>query len=93
MTTKGIKTLWTAEEARAIGAAHAEVTRLEAEYQSRYAGTGAEWDTYEKASTRAEAMLTRSLRPVLRRIDRATDTIAAYERLEIALWAEIEANN
>lgn len=87
------KTLWTVEEALQIGTWHAEVTRLEAEYDVRYAGTGVKWDVYEKAYNKAEAMLTKALRPILRRIDRATDTIAEYERLESALWVEIEANN
>lgn len=87
------KKLWTVEEALAIGTWHAEVTRLEALFSERMAGTGVEWEAYEKAYHKAEAMLTKALRPVLRRIDRATDTIAEYERLEIELWAEIEANS
>lgn len=85
--------LWTAEEAIAIGTWHVEVSRLEAEYNVRYAGTGEEWDAYDKAYRKAEIMLTTTLRPVLRRIDSATDTIAEYERLESALWAAIEANH
>lgn len=85
--------LWTTEEALAIGAAHAEVVRLESMFADRYAGTGAQWDGYDKEYRQAENMLSKSMRKVLRRIDSATDTIAEYERLESALWAEIEANN
>ena len=83
---------WTAEEAKEIRYWQGECERLEAEYAARYAGSGADWDAYDKTYQRAEIMLTKSLRPVLRRIDRATDTITEYERLEAALWADIDNN-
>lgn len=87
------KKMWTTDEVAEIGQWHGECQRLEAEYAARYAGSGSEWDAYDREYRHAEVMLNKSLRSVLRRIDRGTDTIAEYERLETALWADIDANN
>lgn len=87
------KKFWTTEIVGEIARWHRETERLESEYSVRYAGTGADWDKYESDYNTAEAMLTKSLRPVLRKIDRITDSIADYERLEGQLWADIEATS
>ena len=87
------KKFWNAETVTEIAKWHAECARFESEYDTRYAGTGQDWERYEREYNHAEKMLSKSLRPVLRKIDRITDTIAEYEKLEGILWAEIEANN
>ena len=85
--------MWSAEEAKEIGQWQGECERLEAEFDIKHAGSGAEFAVYDREYRHAEVMLNKSLRSVLRRIDRGTDTIAEYERLETALWADIDANN